>query len=40
VPVAAVSVEDGSTLYDPFRPSSQAVSLLRLRRTQVLAGAY
>jgi hypothetical protein len=40
VPVAAVSVEDGATLYDPFRPTSQAVSLLRLRRKQVLATAY
>jgi hypothetical protein len=40
VPVAAVSVEDGATVYDPFRPTSQAVSLLRLRRKQVLATAY
>jgi hypothetical protein len=40
VPVAAVSVESGTTLYDPFRPTSQAVSLLRLRRKQVLATAY
>jgi hypothetical protein len=40
VPVAAVSVEDGTTVYDPFRPSSQAVSLLQLRRKQVLATAY
>jgi hypothetical protein len=38
--VAAVSVEDGTTLYDPFRPSLQAVSLLKLRRKQVLAAAY
>ena len=37
VPVAAVSVEDGTAVYDPFRPTSQAVSLLRLRRKQVLA---
>ena len=37
VPVAAVSLEDGTTVYDPFRPTSQAVSLLRLRRKQVLA---
>ena len=37
VPVAAVSVEDGSTVYDPFRPTYQAVSLLKLRRKQVLA---
>ena len=40
VPVAAVSVEDGATLYDPFQPTSQAVSLLKLRRKQVLAAAY
>ena len=40
VPVAAVSVEDGTELYDPFRPTSQVVSLLRLRRKQVLATAY
>ena len=40
VPVAAVSVEDGTTLYDPFRPTSQVVSLLELRRKQVLATAY
>jgi hypothetical protein len=39
VPVAAVSVADGSTVYDPFRPTSQAVSLLQLRRKQVLAAA-
>jgi hypothetical protein len=39
VPVAAVAVDDGTTVYDPFRPSSQAVSLLRLRRKQVLATA-
>ncbi len=39
VPVAAVSVDDGATVYDPFRQSSQAVSLLRLRRKQVLAAA-
>jgi hypothetical protein len=39
VPVAAVSVEDGSTVYDPFKPTSQAVSLLQLRRKQVLAAA-
>ncbi|HUZ15157.1 MAG TPA: hypothetical protein VMU72_03140 [Gaiellaceae bacterium] len=39
VPVAAVSIEDGTTVYDPFRPSSQAVSLLELRRKQVLAAA-
>jgi hypothetical protein len=39
VAVAAVSVEDGTTVYDPFRPTSQAVSLLRLRRKQVLTAA-
>jgi hypothetical protein len=39
VPVAAVSVEDGTTVYDPFQPTSQAVSLLRLRRKQVLTAA-
>ena len=39
VPVAAVSVDDGATVYDPFRPTSQAVSLLKLRRKQVLAAA-
>jgi hypothetical protein len=40
VPVAAISVEDGTTVYDPFRPSTQALSLLKLRRKQVLATAY
>ncbi len=40
VPVAAVSLEDGTTVYDPFRPTSQVVSLLKLRREQVLATAY
>lgn len=39
VPVAAVSLDDGSTLYDPFKPTSQVVSLLELRRKQVLAAA-
>ena len=39
VPVAAVSVDDGATVYDPFRQTSQAVSLLKLRRKQVLAAA-
>jgi hypothetical protein len=39
VPVAAVSVDDGATVYDPFRQTSQAVSLLKLRRKQVLATA-
>lgn len=38
-PVAAVSLEDGSTVYDPFKPTAQAVSLLELRRKQVLAAA-
>jgi hypothetical protein len=40
VAVAAVAVDDGTTVYDPFRPTSQAVSLLKLRRKQVLATAY
>jgi hypothetical protein len=40
VPVAAVSVDDGATVYDPFRPTTQALSLLKLRRKQVLAAAY
>lgn len=40
VAVAAVAVDDGTTVYDPFRPTSQAVSLLQLRRKQVLAAAY
>ncbi len=39
VPVAAVSLDDGSTVYDPFKPTSQVVSLLELRRKQVLAAA-
>jgi hypothetical protein len=39
VPVAAVSIEDGTTVYDPFKPTSQAFSLLELRRKQVLAAA-
>lgn len=39
VPVAAVAVDDGTTVYDPFRPTSQAVSLLQLRRKQFLAAA-
>ena len=40
VPVAAIAVDDGTTVYDPFRPTTQAVSLLKLRRKQVLAAAY
>ena len=40
VPVAAVSVDDGATVYDPFKPTNQALSLLKLRRKQVLAAAY
>ena len=40
VAVAAVAVDDGTMVYDPFRPTSQAVSLLQLRRKQVLAAAY
>jgi hypothetical protein len=38
--VAAVSVADGTPVYDPFKPISQVVSLLELRRKQVLAAAY
>src|SRR5881227_322658 len=34
--VAAVSVADGTTVYDPFKPTSQAVSLLQFRRKQLL----
>ena len=40
VPVAAVSVDDGATVYDPFKPTTQAFSLLKLRRKQVLAASY
>jgi len=40
VPVAAVAVDDGTTVYDPFKPTNQALSLLKLRRKQVLAAAY
>jgi hypothetical protein len=39
VPVAAVSLDDGTTLYDPFKPTAQIVSLLQLRRKQVVAAA-
>jgi hypothetical protein len=39
VPVAAVSLDNGSTVYDPFRSPSQAVLLLKLWRKQVLAAA-
>ena len=39
VAVAAVSVTDGTTVYDPFKPTSQAVSLLQFRRKQLLAAA-
>jgi hypothetical protein len=39
IPVAAVSIDDGTTLYDPFKPTQQIVSLLKLRRKQVLAAA-
>jgi hypothetical protein len=37
--VAAVSLEDGTTVYDPFKPTRQLVSLLELRRKQLLATA-
>jgi len=40
VPAAAVSLDDGTTLSDPFKPTSQLVSLLELRRKQVLTTAY
>lgn len=40
VPVAAVAIEDGATVYDPFKAVSQVVSLLELRRKQVLTTAY
>ena len=40
VPVAAVAVDDGTTVYDPFKPTNQALSLLKLRRKLVLAAAY
>ena len=33
------AVADGSTVYDPFKSTSQAVSLLKLRRKQFLAAA-
>ena len=39
VPVAAMSLDNGATIYDPFKATSQAVSLLKLRRKQVLAAA-
>ena len=39
VAVAAVSLDNGATVYDPFKPTSQAVSLLQLRRKQVLTAA-
>jgi len=37
VPVAALSLDDGSTLADPFKPTAQVVSLLQLRARQVAA---
>ena len=37
VPVAALSLEDGSTLADPFKPTAQVLSLLQLRARQVAA---
>jgi len=39
VPVAAVSLDTGSAVYDPFTATAQALSLLKLRRKQVLATA-
>src|SRR3954453_19662897 len=35
VPVAAVSVDDGTTVSHPFKPTSQAGWLLRIRRQQL-----
>lgn len=34
--VAAVGVEDGRTIADPFRPTADAVALLELRARQLL----
>lgn len=36
-PVAALSLETGAELYDPFRPTAQVFPLLRLRARQVAA---
>lgn len=38
-PWAALAVEDGHHVADPFRSSAQAVELLRLRAAQLRAGA-
>jgi hypothetical protein len=35
-PVAALSVETGATVSDPFRPSAEAVELLRQRRYRIV----
>lgn len=37
-PVAAISLETGSVVADPFRSTADAVHLLRLRRDQVQSG--
>jgi hypothetical protein len=37
-PWAAVGLDDGRTIADPFRPSGAAVELLRLRMAQLRAG--
>jgi hypothetical protein len=37
VPWAALSVDDGGTVADPFRPSAEAVDLLRIRAAQLRA---
>jgi hypothetical protein len=35
-PLAAISLSSGSVVADPFRPTADAVHLLRLRRYQLL----
>jgi hypothetical protein len=35
--VAAISLPDGRSIADPFRPSADTVEILRLRRRQELA---
>jgi hypothetical protein len=37
IPVAALSLDDGTTLADPFKPTAQVVSLLKVRARQVAA---
>jgi hypothetical protein len=36
VPVAAIALESGAVIADPFQPTAAAVSHLRLRRYQVM----